>query len=340
MGKTAVKEMTALTLSVLGPVLKSEKNENNEIGVAQTLLRLNETHRAAVIEKGMRGKGQIANLAACAHPTIGTVTVIGESHLELLGSREAIADAKGELLEALPSAGAAVLNLDDPFFNYLRVKTSAAIVGFGLKHLHGVHASNVQPTDQGWQATVALPTGERAVMLVPSVAKHDVLNALAAIAASTFASVELTQAVERISGYQPQAMRMELIRSASGAQIISDCYNAAPTSMLSALHTLTTLGPAIRLIAFLGDMKELGAESEEMHGMVAKELKSAGVDLVFAVGPLMAAALPQASRSFETSEEAARFVSEQLKLDAGDVVLVKGSRAMGMEIIVDTLRQL
>ncbi len=338
-GKTTVKEMLALTLSPLGPVLKSEKNENNEIGVPQSLLRLNEKHRAAVIEMGMRGMGQIAYLANIAEPNIGIVTMIGESHIELLGSREAIADAKGELVDFLNADGISVLNADDPFFRHLAAKTSGTIASFGDSANVDVQVTRQTRIIDGWNIVFRIDGEEHAVTL-NSVAEHDVNNAAGAVAVAVAAGVSAKYAVAALAHYAPSDMRMELLTTASGATIISDCYNAAPTSVKSALSTLAGLESTGRKSAFLGDMRELGPHSAQMHQEVAAEAERLGIKVIYSVGDLMPAAIVNSAASFSDSTLAAEYIKENFSLSQGDVVLVKGSRALHLEKVVEALVQL
>lgn len=337
-GKTTTKEMIALVLSSLGPVVKSEKNENNEVGVPQTLLRLNETHKAAVIEMGMRGKGQIADLAAIAHPTIGVITVIGESHIELLGSREAIADAKGELLEALPADGCAVLSRDDDYFARLRMKTKAQLIVTSIHQPVGLHATSIQPVENGWKASVVEPDGVQVELILRTPARHDIANALLALAVALAAGVSLQNAALALSKYTPPAMRMESFVTASGAVVLNDSYNASPTSVKSALETLAGYPANGRKIAFLGDMKELGEHAAALHRELAEYAKTIRLSAVYTVGPTMAEAFADAVGKFENSDQAAGFAANELGARAGDVILVKGSRAMAMEKIAEALR--
>ena len=332
-GKTTVKEMLAATLSPLGPVLKTQASQNNETGVPKTLLQLTEAHRAAVIEMGMRGAGQIAYLAGIACPTVGVITRIAENHIELLGSLDAIAAAKGELLEALPADGIAILNADDPYFERLRVRTSARIVTYGLETQGAdFHAEDVTRTDGGWLFTV-----QGAPVRLASASRHDVANALAAVAVAVSVGVPVRAAAKSLSAYAPAPMRMEIVRTAWGGIILNDAYNAAPASVRSALATLAQQ-PATRRIAFLGDMKELGAHSAQAHhtlGDVIHEL--GGLDALFTVGEL-AGLIPGATDAFADSDTAAS-AARLMDWHAGDVVLVKGSRAMRMESIAAALAE-
>lgn len=314
-GKTTVKEMLAAALSPLGPILKTAASQNNETGVPKALLGLTTEHRAAVIEMGMRGAGQIRYLCGIARPTIGVITVIADNHVELLGSRDAIAAAKGELFASLPKTGLAVLNADDPYSEMMRVLTTARVVSY--------HGRSEAAVLHGVPITIASPS------------RHDIGNALAALTVAEALGVPLAEAAQALSQYAPPPMRMEIAKPHWGGTVLNDAYNAAPASMHSALETLIHY-PGARKIAFLGDMKELGDVSEKAHrelGAVISNL--GGLDALYAVGSL-AAVIPGAAAYFPSSAEAAAFAAG-MPVQAGDVVLVKGSRAMAMERIVYAL---
>ena len=349
-GKTTVKEMLAAALSPLGLILKTPASQNNETGVPKTLLELTPEHKAAVIEMGMRGTGQIAYLCGIARPTIGVITVIADNHLELLGSRDAIADAKGELLEALPADGLAVLNTDDAYFARLRAKTTARVVTYGMgvppaPNNGGVGEGRADFTlssppsysnspiiggggDSGWRFTV------RGVSVqINTLSRHDVNNALAALSVAEALGVRLDDAAQALRSYVPPPMRMQVVKMPSGVTILNDAYNAAPASVANALETLTAYAGG-RKIAFLGDMRELGERAEEAHRELGKA--TAGLDALYTVGGL-AAQIPGAAQRFADSDQAARFAREAFSPQSGDVILLKGSRAMAMERIVEAL---
>jgi UDP-N-acetylmuramoyl-tripeptide--D-alanyl-D-alanine ligase len=335
-GKTTMKEMISLSLFPFGPVLKTEKNENNEIGLPQTLLRLNDTHRALVVEMGMRGKGQIKYLAEIAKPTVAVISLIGESHIEIVGSRENIADAKGELIESLTAGGTAVLNADDPFFGRLAAKTKETVISFGTSVDADVRVLDwTTVADTRW---VSLDIGGVGYELfLHSPALHDIMNAAGAIAAAVAAGVPPQDAVRSVEAYRTSNMRMEIITSKSGATILSDCYNAAPTSVKSALSTLADYQKVGPKTAFLGDMRELGEFAAKMHRDVAEEANKLGIDNVIPVGEIMGTAFPKADKSFINADDAAHFVEREFSLSENDVVLVKGSRALQMEKVVEAL---
>jgi UDP-N-acetylmuramoyl-tripeptide--D-alanyl-D-alanine ligase len=335
-GKTTMKEMIALALGTSGPILKSENNENNEVGVPQTLLRLNDSHRAAVIEMGMRGFGQIKYLAEIATPTIAVITVIGESHIEMVGSRDGIADAKAELIESLDPSGIAVLNRDDPYFARLSSKTQAEIVSFGTAAAATVRIVDEARSANGWSFGVVVD-GERYLLAIHSPARHDVYNAAGALVVARAAGVSVRDAIAGLDNYRPSHMRMEALTTKTGATVLSDCYNAAPSSVKSALQTLANFRDKGKTSAFLGDMRELGEYSGQMHADVADEAALLKITHVYPIGNLMRAAFNGSDVQFATAEDAATFVRESLLLTEEDIVLVKGSRALQLEKVVEAL---
>jgi UDP-N-acetylmuramoyl-tripeptide--D-alanyl-D-alanine ligase len=335
-GKTTMKEMISLALAPLGVVLKSAMNENNEVGVPQTLLCLTENHRAAVIEMGMRGAGQIHYLTEIALPTIAVITKIGESHIEMVGSREGIADAKGELLESLEPMDIAVLNADDPFYAYLRDKTSAHVLSYGKAKAADIRIVDAVQIGSKWKISLDV-LGGACTMSINSPAFHDVLNAAGAVAAAVAAGVDIDKAVQALGTYQPIDMRMQVLHSRSGAAVINDCYNAAPSSVISALQTLAEYPKTGTRLAFLGDMRELGSYSQHLHCEVADFAGSVGIDDIYAIGEVMPTVFPKATAAFKTSEEASEYVLNGFTLLPDDVVLVKGSRALQLEKVVKAL---
>ena len=332
-GKTTTKEMLAATLSPLGPVLKTAASQNNETGVPKALLQMTDAHKAAVIEMGMRGSGQIEYLCDIARPTVGVVTIIGENHIELLGSLDAIADAKGELLASLPADGVAVINADDPYAAYLIGKTAARVMTWGVTSEADYRADDLAHTDDAWRFSV------RGVRVeIASASRHDVGNALAALAVAETLGVALPAAAHALAAYTPEDMRMQVLRASGSATVLNDAYNAAPASVRSALHTLTAMRPGQgRRIAFLGDMKELGEHGPQAHWDLSNVIAAlGGLHALYAVGAL-AAQIPGATEYFPDSAAAAQFAERLLTLEPDDVVLVKGSRAMAMERVVEAL---
>jgi UDP-N-acetylmuramoyl-tripeptide--D-alanyl-D-alanine ligase len=341
-GKTSTKEMIAHVLRARFTVLSSEKNFNNEFGVPRTLFELSPAHTAAVIEMGMRGAGQIARLAEIARPTVGVVTNIGLSHVELLGSRENIARAKGELLEALGPGGTAVLPADDDFAVLLReLAGEARVVTFGASECADFQVTDLSFSDEG-QPRFRV-NGHPVRLGVFGV--HHAVNAAAACATAHALGMGLEETATALEAFRAPAMRMETERGANGCLILNDAYNAAPDSMRAALETLRMLANGRRAVAVLGDMKELGTHAEEAHRLVGRLAAESGVGLLIAVGELSRKTIEEAVRAglpsdgfrlYTETDEAVHQAPGLVRPE--DAVLVKGSRAMGLEKVVDALR--
>jgi UDP-N-acetylmuramoyl-tripeptide--D-alanyl-D-alanine ligase len=344
-GKTTVKELTAAVLAAQYATVKSEANHNNEIGVPQTILGMPETAGALVLEMGMRGKGQIAHLAAVAAPTIGVVTGVGLSHIELLGSRAAIADAKAELLEALPENGTAIFPATDDFAAVLRAKTSARVLTVAIDAPADIRASELAHHENGWRATISTPWGVQKIF-VPSPGRFNVQNALLALAVGGALEIPLDAIARALLRFTPPPMRLETVTGSSGARILSDAYNAAPDSMIGALQTLmeTPVGARGARIAVLGEMRELGTFAPEAHRMVGRVVAKLRPQMLVLIGTAtkdLSAAAIAAGYSvdhvhyFDTTAQAAEAIP--LIVGADDAVLVKGSRALALEQLVRAL---
>jgi len=337
-GKTTTKDMIAAILSRRGPIAATPANYNNEIGVPLALLSLMPEHMAAVIEMAMRGPGEIAYLASLARPTIAVITNIGLSHLERLGSPDAIAEAKGELVEAV-GAGVSVLNADDPYFERLSARARGGVVSFGVNETAQFRALGVISGEQGTRFRLRCPDGEMQVFL-STPGRHQVMNALAAAAAAIAAGAGLDDVAMGLAGFT--ASRARMVAGTSGFRVLDDCYNASPASMEAALELLADLD-ARRRIAILGDMLELGPSAPELHRAVGEEAGEIGLDLLIAVGELgrciaegaREVMSPEAVRWACSNDEAAAWALEAL--GPGDVVLVKASRAMAFERITERL---
>jgi UDP-N-acetylmuramoyl-tripeptide--D-alanyl-D-alanine ligase len=339
-GKTTTKEMLAGILKQTGPVLKNEGNLNNHIGVPLTLLKLESRHRFAVIEMGMSASGEIELLARLAVPDIGVITNIGPAHLEFLGSMDAVAEAKGELLDNLRPDGTAVLNADDRYCETLRKKFSGRIITFGIEKAADVRAADIRQENDHADFRL-LADGMTANVRLRAVGKHNVYNALAAAAAAIAAGMSVDAVKYGLDAFSPVAMRGE-IRHLRGRIVLADYYNANPASMEAALATLMSLMVGGQAVAVLGDMLELGASSSEAHRDIGRAVARLGVDLLITTGAqaketargAIEAGMP-GERVLEigTHAEIARLL--QTRTRPGDAVLIKGSRGMKMEKILE-----
>ena len=330
-GKTSVKDLTAAALSKSFATAASERSFNNELGVPLTLANAPDGTEAVVVEMGARGAGHISLLCSVARPTIGIVTVVAAAHTEMFGTVDEVAAAKGELVEALPSDGTAVLNASDPRVLAMRSRTAARVITYS-----GDAAAPADVT----AAEVALdeelrpffrlvsPWGAAEVRLAVH-GSHNIGNALAAAGAALAAGAELEAVAAGLGTARLSPWRMELARSPSGLLVLNDSYNANPTSMESALVALAGLD-ARRRVAVLGLMAELGDIGPEAHRRLAARAAELGIEVV-AVGTDLYGVAPVAGPA-----EAAATLAD-LALGPGDAVLVKGSRVAGLEEVARSL---
>jgi len=339
-GKTTTKEMLASIMQQKGPVLKNEGNLNNHIGVPLTLMKLDAHHTAAIIEMGMSGLGEIKTLARLAMPAVGVITNISAAHLQFLGSTDTVADAKGELLETMRSDGTAVLNADDRYFAALRSKYPGTVLSFGIEQPADVRASGIRQVKDVTDLT--LHAGGRSVLVrLRTVGRHNVYNALAAAAAALAAGMQPEAVKFGLEEFHPVAMRSEL-KDVKGRTVLADHYNANPGSMQAALETLASLKTGKHTIAVLGDMLELGDTAAASHSSIGAAAANLGIDLLITVGPLarhiaegaIAAGMAR-DRVFEaeTTSRGAALLREHSR--PGDTVLIKGSRGMKMEKVLE-----
>ena len=340
-GKTTTKDLTAAVLSARGPVLKTQANFNNEIGLPLTLLGIRPEHPAAVVEIGMRGFHQIDALAPLAQPQIGIVTNVGETHMELLGSLENIARAKSELVESIPAGGTVILNADNPYVAGMRDKAKAGVrvLTFGIDKPADVRGSAIVTADA--QTTFAVTyEGETHSYTVAMVGRHNVYNSLAAIAAGFAEGLTPKEIHAGLMNLEATKMRFEC-QKVKEWQVVNDAYNASPMSMTAAINTLSDLTKG-RKIAVMGDMLELGSVSESAHRRVGQELAEhqfAAVITRGVMGNFIAAGARTGGvpvvESCSSHEEAAAKLHEILQ--PGDTILFKGSRGMQMEKVIDLL---
>lgn len=341
-GKTTTKDFITSVLGQRFRVVATEGNQNNELGVPLTILRAGADTDVLIVEMAMRGKGQIAELARIARPTAGLVTNVGTSHLELLGSQENIARAKGELVAAVGPEGSVFLNGDDAFSGLLAGRTSARVVRYGLAEDNDIRAIDVV-TDEESLPTFTLVTDGRAESVSLQVpGRHNVYNALAAAAIALSLELPIEEIVAGLSEARAGDMRMQSFATAAGVHVINDAYNANPTSMRAAIETLSEISSARQRIAVLGDMAELGSLTELAHFRIGEEVARLPIDLLVTIGE-RARRIADGARAEGMADERIRpcaTVDEAVEvlddvLDAGDVVLVKASRVMGLERVVE-----
>ncbi len=341
-GKTTTKDFLSAVLMSKWKTVATSGNQNNELGVPLIVLRAEADTDVLVVEMAMRGPGQIADLCRIARPSHGLITNVGTSHIELLGSQEAVARAKAELLESLPSDGVAFLNADDDFSQTQSRLSAAPVITYGLSVDADVRAENVL-VDEASQASfdlLAQGSCEQVSLAVPG--RHNVYNALAAAAVGLSLGLSLKEVAQGLTLAESSAMRMQLFLSAAGVTVINDAYNANPTSMRAALEALAEMGTTGKRVAVLGDMAELGTLTELAHFQMGERVAELPIDALVTVGVkarhiadgARAAGMDAGTlRPCVTVEEASEVLDDLLV--AGDVVLVKASRVMGLECIVE-----
>jgi UDP-N-acetylmuramoyl-tripeptide--D-alanyl-D-alanine ligase len=346
-GKTGTKDYLGQLLAGVGGTVATAGNLNNELGVPLTVLRCTSDTAFLVVEMGARGVGHIAELCRVAPPDVAAVLNVGTAHLGEFGSRESIARAKGELVEALGPEGTAVLNADDPLVAEMRTRTSARVLGFGEQHVGS------GPADVAWRGVVLDDLGRPSYELghagqwrtvsLRQPGAHQVANATAAAAMALAVGVDLEHCATALTAAVPTSRwRMELHERGDGVVVVNDAYNANPASMTAALDALATIGERRhgRTVAVLGEMLELGAAHEEEHEYVGRYAAERGIDVVVAVGLPAAGIMRGAAdvdgwqgRAVSTAgrDEALAWVRENVA--AADVVLVKASRGAALETV-------
>ena len=318
-GKTTTKDMLASILAQKFLTLKNEENFNNEIGVPLTLLKLTKKHRAAVIEMGMQGLGEIELLAKLVRPHIAVITNIGEAHLAFLKTKKNIARAKSEIFKYLAPKDYAVINQDDEYFEHLKSKVkskNSKVISFGI-----IEKANLTPRDL---KGITLP--------IPG--EHNIYNALASIAAAKILNLNKAQIKKGLESFRPSSKRMEIINRPDGVKIINDTYNASPSSMTAALKVLA--GTEGRKIALLGDMLELGRSTETFHKKIGSLARKLGIEILISIGERSQAM--RADYHIKNNRSALKLIKRLLH--PGDVLLVKASRGMRLEEVVEAIRNI
>lgn len=336
-GKTSTKDFVAATLTRRFRVTKTEGNFNNHVGLPQTMLAANLEDEIAVWEIGMNHPGEIAALAKLAAPDVAIITNVGIAHIEFMGSREAIAEEKGALAEAVDANGTVILNAEDAFSEEIAKRTRAKIVLAGVEN-GSVRASDVRQSATGSEFTI-LEGAHRCRAQLPVPGVHMVQNAMLAVAAGRAFGLSLEECAAGLASTPLTKARLQ-IKEINGIQFIDDSYNANPDSMKAALRTLIELDADGRRIAVLGEMGELGEESERGHREVGEAAAALKVDELIAVGATGAAIARAAQKAglgncvaVDSPEKAAELLGE--KASPGDLILVKGSRTARMERVLE-----
>jgi len=345
-GKTSTKDMTASVLAVGHRVIKSEANFNNEIGLPLTLLKLDDDCDFAVVEMGMRAIGEISRLSFIAQPDICIITNIGVSHIERLGSRQNILKAKLEIIDGMNNDGIAILNGDDPLLLGVRgsIKQKTLYYGMGM-NLDFIACDIMQKGIEGVTFSL-LYNSKRSEFCIKQPGLHNVYNALAAITAGISAGMAPEEIASGLRKCKPNPMRLNIVVRGS-IKVIDDTYNASPQSMVAALDVLSMIPGATRRIAILGDMLEMGDWAVEAHKETGYFAASRNIDRILTIGELSKyIALAAVESGFDsgkiisaTDGKAAIPVIADL-VKPGDAILVKGSRGMKMEEVVEFLFKL
>ncbi|MCC6302422.1 MAG: UDP-N-acetylmuramoyl-tripeptide--D-alanyl-D-alanine ligase [Gammaproteobacteria bacterium] len=342
-GKTTVKGMLASVLAVRGAGLSTRGNLNNDLGVPLTLLHLRREHRSAVIEMGANRPGDIEYLTGLARPTVALITNAAPAHLAGFGDIAGVARAKGEIFSGLAPGGCAVINADDPREGLWRVMAAPhRIVSFGLRYPADVTARDLHLNDAlGCSFTLITPAGEAAVELRLA-GRHNVMNALAAAAAAHAVGIDVADIAHGLESMRAVERRLQPRRGLHGARVIDDTYNANPGSVKAALEVLAVGGADGEKILVLGDMGELGNAGQALHEQVGRQARAIGVSRVYAVGELartVAGAFGKGAVHYPDQDALIAALRADLAglAPAPVTVLVKGSRSMRMECVVDAV---
>ena len=339
-GKTTTKELIGSILSRQGKTLVTRGNLNNHIGVPLMLLELTAEHRYAVIEMGANHIGEIAHLASLAEPTVGIVTNAGAAHLEGFGSLAGVAQGKGEMFRALPPEGVAIVNADDAFAAQWRDSSTAErVLTFGFEQPADFMAHKVRAESSagGFRTEFELvtPYGSRPATLALG-GLHNLRNALGAAAAACAVGIEIDESVAGIAAMKSVAGRLELKPALNGAFLVDDSYNANPGSLKAGIDAFRTFGGVRWLV--LGEMRELGASSDELHAEVGRYARQAGIERLFAVGEGSRFAVEAFGPGGQWFASVDALVAEASKsLTGGVAVLIKGSRANRLERVAAAL---
>lgn len=341
-GKTTTKDFLAAALAARFSVVATRGNRNNELGVPLTVLEADADTGVLVVEMGMRGPGQIEQLCAIVRPTVALVTNVGQTHMELMGTQEAILRAKGELVRCIPEDGAVFLNGDDVLSRRLADETLAPVTWYGMDKGSNVRVTDLVVDDAGRPEFTLRARRRSARIALPVTGRHNAYTAAAATAVAMHLGVPLDEIADALRAVEVTGMRMEVFTAANGVTVINDAYNASPTSMRAAVVALADIRTGGRRVAVLGDMAELGSLEELAHFRLGEDVARSGIEDLVTVGPRArrvadgaraAGMAPAHVRACASVEEASEVLDDLL--EAGDTVLVKASRSMGLERVVE-----
>lgn len=344
-GKTTTKDMTAAVLSATYRVHKTEGNYNNEIGLPYTLLKMPENTQVCVCEMGMSGFDEIRLLSDIAQPNIAAITLIGESHLEHLGSREGIAQAKLEILHGLVENGVFIYPANEPLIEseMPEVERMMYMRSFGFDNHADVYATDIQELSQ--ETTFYTSIEPQVECRIPIVGAYNVSNALIALSIAEILDVPFDQAISQLSAFRLTANRLEWIDTPKGAKLLNDAYNASPTSMRAILKTFSAFS-ASRKIAVLGDIRELGDNSATYHRQLSDAISPEAIDKVYLFGKEMRVLYEtlgelydEANIWYEESDHERLIAALQLDIRDGDIVLLKSSFGTDLLKVVNALKQ-
>jgi len=347
-GKTSTKDLIAQVLpGIFGPTTATERSLNGEIGLPLTVLRAEMATEYLVLEMGARGIGHIKHLTEITPPNVGLVLNVGTAHVGEFGGRDAIAQAKGELVEALPADGLAVLNADDPLVAAMAERTAARVLTFGLTDSADVQATGVALDSAGRPSFTLAHEGTSAQVQMRLHGEHHVWNALAAATVALGLGADVGKVASALSGaVQVTAGRMQVTDRADGVRVVNDAFNANPDSMRVALRALTAMADGRRTVAVLGEMAELGDDAVPGHQQVGRLVAEDGIDVLLAVGAGNAAVLATAAtehghqlRVLRAPDRDAALPLLEEELRPGDIVLIKGSHSVGLEETAELLLQ-
>lgn len=335
-GKTSTKEFVSFLVELAGKTLKNEANFNNEIGVPFTLFNLDETYKNAIVEMGMRGKGQIDYLCNIAKPNIGIISNISICHIELLGSQDNIADAKCEILDNITDYG--IVNGDSEYLPLMKDRCKCPLYTYGEKEHNDVFIKSIEANNEGFVYSLKTPWGNMDNIFIPGICYHNVINSMPAIITAKILGVNTEDIIENISHFKNIEKRFNII-DCGNYTLIDDSYNASPLAVEGSLKTLN-LFKNKRKIACLGEMYELGDLEVSSHIHIGEVAKKYEIDELVAIGPIAKNIIKgfdnkEHSYYFENSELARDFMKTFVK--DNDVILVKGSHGVHTEKIVEGL---